>query len=127
MKQNWLKCSPIANAELDTIRTFLQFFQSPNYLLGFLKKWKETRNGTIKYLLATSYHRLGMHEELRDIVNRTELPEAIQNLAGERQTCIQKLFTVSTFLRVRHGRNLLFLNTQQPISSLRFGPLLPNE
>ncbi len=84
--------SNCSNAELDTLRMFLQFFQSPNYLLGFLEEMEKRnpqRDG-IKYLLATSYHRLGMHEELRDIINRTELPEAIQNLAGERQTCIQK-------------------------------------
>jgi hypothetical protein len=84
--------SNCSNAELQTLSMFLRFFKSPNYLLGFLEEMEKRnpqREG-IKYLLSTSYHRLGMHEELRYIVSRTRLPESIQNLAGERQTCIQK-------------------------------------
>jgi hypothetical protein len=81
-----------SSEELDTIRTFLPFFQSSNFIVCFLEELEKrapNRLG-IKYLLATSYHRLGMHEKLREIVERTDLPEIIQNLEGEMQTCIQK-------------------------------------
>lgn len=83
------RCS---SEELHTIRIFLPFFQSPNFILCFLEELEKrapNRVG-IKYLLTTSYHRLGMHEKLREIVERTDLPETIQNLEGEMQTCIQK-------------------------------------
>ncbi len=78
--------------ELETIRTFLQFMETPQFLLGFLQEM-EKRNPQrvgIKYLLLTCYHRLGMNEELRELMKRTNLPDRIQNLEGERQTCIQK-------------------------------------
>ena len=84
--------SDCTNEELGTIRLFLRFFQSPEFLLGFLEEM-ERRNPHrmgIKYLLATAYHRLGKFEHLREVVKRTEMPVVVGDLAGERQTCIQK-------------------------------------
>ena len=84
--------SHCSNEELDTVRLFLPFVESPNFLLGFLEEM-ERRNPHrigIKYLLATSYHRLGKYKKLQDVVRRTELPDSIADLAGETQTCIQK-------------------------------------
>lgn len=81
-----------SDEELDTIRFFLQFFESPKFLLGFLEEM-ELRNPQrlgIKYLLTTSYHRLGMFEDLKNVLQRIKLPSSVSDVAGERQTCIQK-------------------------------------
>ena len=78
--------------ELDTVRLFLRFFQNPDFIISFLEKMEVQRPNQIglKYLLTTSYHRTGDYKKLREIVKRTPIPEVVGDIAGERQTCIQK-------------------------------------
>ena len=109
------------NDELDTIRLFLPFFESPDFLVGFLEEM-ERRNPHrvgIKYLLATSYHRLGMYDKLKEVVKRTELPTSITDLAGERQTCIQKTLYGLDLQRCTTWAELAFSQNPQN-QSVRF-------
>ena len=78
--------------ELDTVRLFLRFFRNPDFIISFLEKMEVQRPDQIglKYLLATSYHRTGDYKKLKEIVQRTPMPEVVGDVAGERQTCIQK-------------------------------------
>lgn len=78
--------------ELETIRMFLRFFQTPDFLLSFIEQMEILKPDQIglKYLLATSYHRTGEFSKLQEIIRRTPLPETVGDIAGERQTCIQK-------------------------------------
>lgn len=78
--------------ELDTVRLFLRFFQNPDFIISFLEKMEFQRPNQIglKYLLATSYHRRGDYTKLREILQRTPMPDVVGDIAGERQTCIQK-------------------------------------
>ena len=66
--------------------------ENPDFIISFLEKMEVQRPNQIglKYLLTTSYHRTGDYKKLREIVKRTPIPEVVGDIAGERQTCIQK-------------------------------------
>jgi len=78
--------------ELETIRLFLRFLKTPDFLVSFIEQMEilKPKQIGLKYLLATSYRRTGNFSKLKEIIRRTPLPETIFDIEGERQTCIQK-------------------------------------
>ena len=52
-----------------------------------------------------------MYDKLKDVVKRTELPVSISNLAGERQTCIQKTLYGLDLQKCSTWAELAFLKT----------------
>ena len=80
--------------ELQTIRLFLRFSQSPDFVITFLEelaKRNPERTG-IKYLLTNSYQRTGKFTKLENLLKTLSLPERVGSVSGERQTCILKSF-----------------------------------
>jgi len=78
--------------EFETIRLFLRFFKTPDFLISFIEQMEMLKPEQIglKYLLATSYRRTGNFSKLKEILRRTPLPETVFDIEGERQTCTQK-------------------------------------
>ena len=80
--------------ELQTIRLFLRFALSPDFVITFLEelaKRNPERTG-IKYQLTNSYQRTGKFTKLENLLKTLSLPERVVNVSGERQTCILKSF-----------------------------------
>ena len=91
LASNFAHCTP---EELQTIRLFLRFAKSPDFVISFLEeiaKRNPERTG-IKYLLTNAYQRTGMFTKLESLLKTLSLPERVGNLSGERQTCILKSF-----------------------------------
>lgn len=88
---NLAHCTP---EDLQTIRLFLRFAESPDFVITFLEeldKRNPERTG-IKYLLTNSYQRTGKFTKLENLLSTLSLPERVGNVSGERQTCILKSF-----------------------------------
>ncbi len=78
--------------ELESYRQFLSFFESPNFLIGYLEEIssRDPTHQGIKYLLANCYQRTRNFNKLRGVVERTFLPKEVHQFSGEQQTCILK-------------------------------------
>jgi len=91
LASNLAHCTP---EDLQTIRLFLRFAESPDFVIAFLEelaKRNPKRTG-IKYLLTNSYQRTGKFTKLENLLRTLSLPERVGNVSGERQTCILKSF-----------------------------------
>jgi len=91
LASNLAHCTP---EDLQTIRLFLRFAESPDFVITFLEelaKRNPQRTG-IKYLLTNSYQRTGKFTKLENLLRTLSLPERVGNVSGERQTCILKSF-----------------------------------
>jgi tetratricopeptide (TPR) repeat protein len=91
LASNLAHCTP---EDLQTIRLFLRFAESPDFVIAFLEelaKRNPQRTG-IKYLLTNSYQRTGKFTKLENLLSTLSLPERVGNVSGERQTCILKSF-----------------------------------
>jgi tetratricopeptide (TPR) repeat protein len=78
--------------ELESFRQFLSFFDNPAFLIGYLEEInsRDPTHQGIKYLLATCYQRIGNFKKLKNIVERTYLPNKVRLFSGEQQTCLLK-------------------------------------
>jgi hypothetical protein len=89
LASNLAHCTP---EELQTIRLFLRFAKSPDFVITFLEELanRNPERTGIKYLLTNSYQRTGKFTILENLLETITLPERVGNLSGERQTCILK-------------------------------------
>ena len=113
--------------ELETIRMFLRFFQTPDFLVSFIEQMEILKPDQIglKYLLATSYHRTKEFSKLQEIIRRTPLPETVGDITGEAiRHAFKKPSMAWKLKRVQNGPKMHFQKPGKSGKPLHPSPLL---